>query len=99
MSTAFADAWQSAAARMNSLGPPIRCRSGINTSAARAARPPAARLVTYGDVDRAALRVEADLTLPGEEAPEAPAEEEEAAEAAEGEAPSEEAPAEGEGGE
>jgi large subunit ribosomal protein L25 len=47
----------------------------------------------------AALRVEADLTLPGEEAPEAPAEEEEAAEVAEGEAPSEEAPAEGEGGE
>ena len=39
------------------------------------------------------------LTLPGEEAPEAPAEEEEAAEVAEGEAPSEEAPAEGEGGE
>ena len=35
----------------------------------------------------AALRVEADLTLPGEEAPEAPAEEEEAAEVAEGEAP------------
>jgi large subunit ribosomal protein L25 len=47
----------------------------------------------------AALRVEADLTLPGEEAPEAPAEEEEAAEAAEGEAASEEAPAEGDGGE
>ena len=48
----------------------------------------------------AALRVEADLTLPGEEAPEAPAEEEEEeAEGAEGEAPEGEAPAEGEGGE
>ena len=46
----------------------------------------------------AALRTEADLTLPGEEAPEAPAEEEEEAEVAEGEAPAEEAP-EGEGGE
>jgi large subunit ribosomal protein L25 len=48
----------------------------------------------------AALRVEADLTLPGEEAPEAPVEEAEEAEAeAEGEAPAGEAAAEGEGGE
>ena len=36
--TGWCQAWQSAAARMNSLGPPIRCRSGIRTSAARSSR-------------------------------------------------------------
>src|SRR3989442_13687682 len=36
--TGCCQAWQNAAARRNSVGPPIRWRSGISTSAARASR-------------------------------------------------------------
>src|SRR5213593_5165744 len=60
----------------------------------------AADIPVISVITPAALRVEADLTLPGEEAPEVPAEEEEVeAEGVEGEAPEGEAPPEGEGAE